>query len=66
MHQGGDSLEAPRLDFEAWRVLLRSNCGGEVEVTEPNAFAGWMRPLSEPVSQQAKGAIGKAYRAIQS
>ena len=37
---------APRLDFEAWRVLLRSNCGGEVDVTAPNAFAGWMGPIS--------------------
>jgi AraC family transcriptional regulator, positive regulator of tynA and feaB len=37
---------APILDFEAWRALLRSNCGGEVKVTAPNAFAGWMRPLS--------------------
>src|SRR5260221_4620866 len=44
--QSGDSLDTPRLDFEAWRALLRSNCGSEVEVTEPNAFAGWMRPLS--------------------
>jgi len=42
--QSGDSLDTPRLDFEAWRALFRSNCGGEVEVTEPNAFAGWMRP----------------------
>jgi AraC-like DNA-binding protein len=46
MHQSGDSLDTPRLNFEAWRALLRSNCGGEVEITEPNAFAGWMRPLS--------------------
>lgn len=36
----------PRLNFEAWRTLLRSNCGGEVEVTTPNVFAGWMRPLN--------------------
>jgi AraC-like DNA-binding protein len=36
----------PQLDFEAWRALLRSNCGGEVKVTAPNAFAGWMRRLS--------------------
>jgi hypothetical protein len=36
----------PGLDFDAWRALLRSNCGGEVKVTAPNAFAGWMRPLS--------------------
>jgi AraC family transcriptional activator of tynA and feaB len=53
--QSGDSLDTPRLDFEAWRALLRSNCGGEVEVTEPNAFAGWMRPLS--VSGLAAAAV---------
>jgi hypothetical protein len=42
-----DGVEgAPILDFEAWRALLRSNRGGEVKVTAPNAFAGWMRPLS--------------------
>jgi AraC family transcriptional regulator, positive regulator of tynA and feaB len=39
---GGTSL----LDFEAWRALLRSNCGRDVEVTAPNAFAGWMRPFN--------------------
>src|SRR6266849_2547150 len=53
--QSGDSLDTPRLDFEAWRALFRSNCGGEVEVTEPNAFAGWMRPLS--VSGLAAAAV---------
>jgi len=53
--QSGDSLDTPRLDFEAWRALLRSNCGGEVEVTEPNAVAGWMRPLS--VSGLAAAAV---------
>jgi AraC family transcriptional activator of tynA and feaB len=36
----------PILDFEAWRGLLQSNCGGEVKVTAPEVFAGWMRPLS--------------------
>src|SRR5258706_2620904 len=51
----GDSLDTPRLDFEAWRALFRSNCGGEVEVTEPNAFAGWIRPLS--VSGLAAAAV---------
>ena len=35
--------------------MLRSNCGGEVEVTEPNAVAGWMRPLS--VSGLAAAAV---------
>jgi AraC family transcriptional regulator, positive regulator of tynA and feaB len=37
---------APILDFEAWRALIQSNCGGEVKVTAPNAFAGSIRPLS--------------------
>src|SRR5262245_6321002 len=46
MHQSGDGLGTPRLDFEAWGALLRSNCGGEVEVTKPHAPAGWMRPLA--------------------
>jgi AraC family transcriptional regulator, positive regulator of tynA and feaB len=36
----------PILDFEAWRALLRSNCGGEVEVTAPEVFAGWLRLLN--------------------
>ena len=39
----------PPLDFDAWRALLRSNCGGEVEVTAPSVFAGsiaGLRPAS--------------------
>ena len=37
----------PGLDFDAWRALLRWNCGGEVvKVTAPNAFAGWIRTSS--------------------
>jgi AraC family transcriptional activator of tynA and feaB len=46
MLQSDGVQSAPILDFEAWRALLRSNCGDEVKVTAPNAFAGWMRPLS--------------------
>jgi AraC family transcriptional activator of tynA and feaB len=46
MFQRDGIAGTPRLDFDAWRALLRSNCGGEVKVTEPNAFAGWMRPSS--------------------
>jgi AraC-like DNA-binding protein len=37
---------APRLDFDSWRELLRSSCGRDVEVTTPNAFAGWIRPFN--------------------
>src|SRR5258708_22048987 len=46
MLQSDGVQDAPILDFEAWRDLLRSNCGGEVKVTAPDAFAGWMRPVS--------------------
>ena len=46
MPQSDDVGTTPLLDFEAWRALLRSNCGRDVEVTAPNAFAGWMRPFN--------------------
>src|ERR1700691_2137661 len=46
MLQSDGVQSAPILDFEAWKALLRSKCGGEVNVTAPGAFAGWMRPLS--------------------
>ena len=46
MPQSDDVSTTPLLDFEAWRALLRSNCGGAVQVTAPNTFAGWMRPLN--------------------
>ena len=46
MPQSDDVGTTPLLDFEAWRALLRSNCGRDVEVTTPNAFAGWMRPFN--------------------
>jgi AraC-like DNA-binding protein len=36
----------PQLKLEEWAALLRSTCGGNHGVVEPNAFAGWMRPLS--------------------
>jgi hypothetical protein len=46
MLQPDGIADTPGLDFDAWRAVLRSNCGGEVKVTAPNAFDGWMRPLS--------------------
>jgi AraC-like DNA-binding protein len=55
MHQSGDNLDAPRFDFEAWRALLKSTCGGEVEVTDPQTFSGWMRLLN--VSGLAAAAV---------
>jgi len=46
MLQSDDLGGAPPMDFKSWRALLRSNCGRDVEVTAPNAFAGWMRPFN--------------------
>jgi AraC family transcriptional regulator, positive regulator of tynA and feaB len=36
----------PRLNLEEWATLLRSTCGGDHEVIDPHAFAGWMRRVS--------------------
>jgi AraC-like DNA-binding protein len=37
----------PQLDYDAWREMLRSMCGRyNPEGVEPNAFAGWVRPVS--------------------
>ena len=40
--------DAPlQMDFEAWRASFRSICGQyTLERAEPDAFAGWVRPLS--------------------
>src|SRR5258705_805677 len=46
MPQGDDVGGTPLLGFEEWRDLLRSNCGGEVEVTAPNTFKGRMHPVN--------------------
>jgi AraC family transcriptional regulator, positive regulator of tynA and feaB len=46
MPQSDDAGGTPSLDFETWRALLRSNCGRDVEVTTPDAFAGWIRPFN--------------------
>ena len=46
MLRSDDVDGAPRLDFDSWRELLRSNCGRDIEVTTPNAFAGWIRPFN--------------------
>jgi AraC family transcriptional regulator, positive regulator of tynA and feaB len=46
MPQSDNVGASPLMDFEAWRALLRSTCGRDIEVTEPNAFTGGMRPFS--------------------
>jgi AraC-like DNA-binding protein len=46
VQQGCDLGGTPRLNLEEWATLLRSTCGGDHEVIDPDAFAGWMRRLS--------------------
>jgi len=47
MGQSDDILDTPQLDYEAWRDLLRAVCGRyNPEGIEPNAFTGWVRPVS--------------------
>lgn len=47
MHQRDDILGSSQSDYEAWRDLLRSRCGRYYsEGIEPNAFTGWVRPVS--------------------
>jgi AraC family transcriptional regulator, positive regulator of tynA and feaB len=46
MRQACDFVDTPQLRLDEWAALLRSTCGGDHEVTEPNVFAGWMRRLS--------------------
>jgi AraC family transcriptional activator of tynA and feaB len=47
MGQGDDIRDTSRLDCEAWRDALRAMCGRyNPEGIEPEAFTGWVRPLS--------------------
>src|SRR6478672_7185678 len=46
VQQSFDFVGTPRLNLEEWAALLRSTCGGDHEVIDPNAFAGWMRRVS--------------------
>ena len=47
MLQSDDNLSPSQLDYDEWREMLRSMCGRyNPEGVEPNAFAGWVRPVS--------------------
>ena len=46
MQQSCDFAGTPHLKLDEWAALLRSTCGGDHRVLEPNAFSGWMRRLS--------------------
>jgi hypothetical protein len=47
MDQSDDILDTPQLGYEAWRDRLRAMCGRyNPEGIEPNAFTGWVRPVS--------------------
>src|SRR5919106_6892490 len=41
-----DCVGTPQLNIEEWAALLRTTCGGDHQVTDRNAFAGWMHRLS--------------------
>jgi AraC-like DNA-binding protein len=41
-----DFVGTPRLDFEEWRAFLRTTCGNQLDVIDPSAFTGWVRPIS--------------------
>jgi len=46
MHLSVDVVGTSELNFEAWRALLRSTCGGKPQAIEPKDFVGWIRPRS--------------------
>ena len=44
--QSSDFVGTRQFNLEEWAFLLRSTCGGDHEVIDPDSFAGWMRQLS--------------------
>jgi AraC-like DNA-binding protein len=42
VQQSCNFVGSPQLNLEEWAALLRSTCGGEHQVSDPNAFAAWM------------------------
>jgi AraC-like DNA-binding protein len=46
VQQSCDFVGTAQLDHEEWAALLRSTCGGEHEVIDRNAFAGWIRQVN--------------------
>ena len=46
VQQSCNFVGTPQLNLEEWAALLRSTCGGDHEVIDPNAFAGSMRRVS--------------------
>ena len=46
MTESGDFAGTQKLDYERWRDFIRSEHGVVPKVSEPDAFACWMRPLN--------------------
>jgi AraC-like DNA-binding protein len=46
VEQSCNFVGSPQLNLDEWAVLVRSTCGGEYQVSDRHAFAGWMRPRS--------------------
>src|SRR5262245_31799519 len=45
MLESAASVDTSQLDFEVWRAFLRSNCGDQPEVADPNAFDDLRRAI---------------------
>lgn len=46
MEQSSNFVGSPQLNLDEWAVLVRARCGGEYQVSNSHAFAGWMCPRS--------------------
>jgi AraC-like DNA-binding protein len=46
VEQSCNFVGSPQLNLEEWAVLVRATCGGEYQVSDRHAFAGWVCPRS--------------------
>jgi AraC-like DNA-binding protein len=46
VEQNTNFVGSPQLNLDDWAVLVRARCGGEYQVSDRHAFAGWMCPRS--------------------
>ena len=52
--ESADFVGTPKLDFEAWRAFLRASCGNQLDVIDPSAFSGWVRPIAYAASPRLR------------
>jgi AraC-like DNA-binding protein len=46
VEQSCNFVGSPQLNLEEWAALVRATCGGEYQVSDRHAFAGWICPRS--------------------